>query len=302
MSGFFKSVVFACLACLTAGAALAQEAPPRYAAKMVCGTQPDPKVLQLVQGVYGSIVNVLNISGEDQTLIVTLALAHPPPAPLPGGVYSVADISLAPGQAAAVDCDDIAALTFPFGMPDTYIDGFVLIEAEGPLTVQAVYTAAPLIKDGCCHGHPGPVASIDVERIEPVAAQSGPVSRADLLPEPPTLESDPPGQPGTGFCGPRPADGGPPGAVALVRNVGSAAAGASTATFDFGAFGSENRPVPKLEPGEKHEIAAPIPTACFGTANDGTCAFDVIVDSGAVVVETLETNNLRRGYCLRARQ
>lgn len=302
MSCIFKYVFSILAALLSVTAVFAQELPPRFAAKMVCGTQPDAKALQLVQGVYASIVNILNVSDVDQKVAVTLALAHPPPAPLPGGVFAVAEISLAPGQAAAIDCEDIAALTFPFGLPDHYIDGFLLIEAEQPLTVQAVYTAAPLHKDGCCHGHPGPVASIDVERIEPVASSSGPGMRPDLLPEPPVLESDPPGQPSTGFCGPVPADGGPPGAVALVRNAGSAPASASTATFDFGAFGSEDRPVPMLGPGEKHEIDAPIPTACFGTAVQGTCAFDVIVDSGAVVVEALETNNVRRGYCLRARQ
>ena len=201
MRGLFKTIFMTALLGGVAGPVAAQDAGPVYAAKMVCGFQPDPEALQLVQGVYATVVNLLNISGSKQSVIVTFAMAHPPSAPMPGGGYDVAEVTLAPGQAAAVDCEDLAALTFPFGFPDTYIDGFVLIAGQGPLTVRAVYTAAPFEKDGCCQGHPGQVASIDVERIEAVPMAEGTEPLPDLLPEAPVRSQDPQGQPGTGFCG-----------------------------------------------------------------------------------------------------
>lgn len=300
MRGLFKTIFMTALLGGVAGPVAAQDAGPVYAAKMVCGFQPDLEALQLVQGVYATVVNLLNISGSKQSVIVTFAMAHPPSAPMPGGGYDVAEVTLAPGQAAAVDCEDLAALTFPFGFPDTYIDGFVLIAGQGPLTVRAVYTAAPFEKDGCCQGHPGQVASIDVERIEAVPMAEGTEPLPDLLPEAPVRSQDPQGQPGTGFCGQVPANGGPPGALALVRNDGTGGAGASVARFDFGTYGTVDRPVPALAPGEEHPIEAAIPTACFGSALGGTCAFDVVADSGKVVVERLEGNNIGRGFCLRA--
>ena len=272
----------------------------QHVAKVVCGTQADPKNLQLVQGFYASVVNILNISGTAQDISVDLALSHPTKPPEPGQVVEIVTFELDPGQAAAVDCTDIQVLAFPFGLPDAYIDGFVVIRSAGALTVKAVYTAAPLLKKDCCKMWPGPVASIDVETISPAEAPAGPTPQPDLLPDSPTLETDPLGLPGTGFCTEQPSDGSPPDAVALILNQGQAAAAASTARFDFGTFGQADINVPALDPGGQHQVGADIPRQCFGSGRANTCAFDIIADADLVVTESLETNNIRRGHCLRS--
>ena len=287
----------------TAASAMSQEAPvttQNYAAKFICGTQPDPKNLQLVQGFYATVVNILNTGNKRQKIALRLALAHPPTPPAPGEVFELGPLGLDAGQAAAVDCADIQVLAFPFGLPDTYIDGFLVVQADGPISVQAVYTAAPLLKESCCKSWPGPVASIDVERIDAVPVPVGTTQKPDLLPDSPTLETDPLGAPGTGFCSEQPSDSSPPDAVALIINHGAVSAPASSARFDFGVFGQSQTPVPALDPGEKHEVGAEIPRDCFGTGRLKTCAFDIIADAGLSIDETLETNNLRRGHCLRS--
>lgn len=299
--GTFVSCVGLFLAC--AGVALAQEPPtPKqdYAAKIICGKQPDPKNLQLVQGFYATVVNILNTGPKPQKIALNLALAHPPVAPDPGEVFDLGPVTLDAGQAAAVDCEDIQVLAFPFGLPDTYIDGFLMVRTNGPVSVQAVYTAAPLLKESCCKTWPGSVASIDVERIDAVPTVAGSNPKPDLLPDSPTLETDPLGAPGTGFCSPQPSDGSPPDAVALILNQGDVGAPASIARFDFGVFGQNQTPVPALAPGEKHEIGSEIPRDCFGSGRSGTCPFDVIADAGLTIEESLETNNIRRGHCLRS--
>ncbi|WP_324755150.1 hypothetical protein [Roseovarius sp. Pro17] len=229
-----------------------------------------------------------------------LALAHPPTLPAPGEVFDLGPLTLDAGQAAAVDCEDIQVLAFPFGLPDKYIDGFLVVQVSRPVSVQAVYTAAPLLKESCCKSWPGPVASIDVERIDAVPATAGSTQKPDLLPDSPTLETDPLGAPGTGFCTQMPSDGSPPDAVALIINQGAVEAAASVARFDFGVFGQSQTPVPALGPGEKHEVGSDIPRDCFGSGRSGTCPFDVIADAGLTIDETLETNNIRRGHCLRS--
>ncbi|MEM1074796.1 MAG: CARDB domain-containing protein [Pseudomonadota bacterium] len=296
------AVTVAALVC-AAKAPLAQQNPAdvtSYAAKILCGTQPDAKNLQLVHGFYATVVNILNTSGTRLSIDLSVALAHPPVPPAAGAVVPIGIVELDDGEAAAVDCADIEALGFPFGLPDHYIDGFVVIKTNGALSVQAVYTAAPLIKKDCCKMWPGPVASIDVEGVAPVSAPATARERADLIPEQPVLDQDPLGAPGTGFCGPQQADGSPPEAVAIIANRGMKDAPASTARFDFGPYGQEDRPVPALAPDKTHDITAPIPRQCFGSGRLNTCAFDVIADSAMTVPESLETNNTRRGHCLRS--
>jgi hypothetical protein len=300
---FASCIVLFLLFLATAGPAIALEAPDRtqdYAAKVICGKQPDSNNLQLIQGFYTTVVNILNTGIERQKIGLQLSLAHPPTPLAPGEVFDLASVTLDAGQAAAVDCEDIQVLAFPFGLPDTYIDGFLVVQTDMPFAVQAVYTAAPLVQESCCKSWPGPVASIDVERIDAVPAPAGTMRKPDLLPDSPTLETDPLGAPGTGFCSQQPSDGSPPDAVALIINQGEVGAPASVARFDFGVFGQSRTPVPALGPDEKHEIVSEIPQDCFGTGRSGTCPFDVIADVNLAIDENLETNNIRRGHCLRA--
>ncbi|MEM9447241.1 MAG: hypothetical protein AAGA75_01740 [Cyanobacteria bacterium P01_E01_bin.6] len=300
---FVSCVVLFLLVLATASPAIAVEAPDRaqnYAAKVICGKQPDLNNLQLVQGFYTTVVNILNTDIKRQKIELQLALAHPPDQPAPGEVFDLAPVTLDAGQAAAVDCEDIQVLAFPFGLPDTYIDGFLVVQTDMPLSVQSVYTAAPLVQESCCKSWPGSVASIDVEQIDAVPAPVSTLLKTDLLPDSPTLEADPLGAPGTGFCSQQPSDGSPPNAVALIINQGEVGAPASIARFDFGVFGQNQTLVPALEPGEKYEIGSKIPRDCFGTGRSGTCPFDIIADANLAIDESLETNNIRRGHCLRA--
>lgn len=301
----FTAKVAICATLTWPGIAAAQEEPEQgalHVAKVVCGTQPDHKNLQFVRGIYATGVNLLNAGDGKQKIALRLALAHPPVPPEAGDVLEMPPLELDAGQAGAVDCEDVKARVFPFGLPDSYIDGFLVIEHQGGLSVQAVYTAAPLIDDKCCKARPGPVASIDVERVSPAPASQAPGRLADLLPKQPVRDTDPLGQPGTGFCTEQPADGGPPDATAEIVNQGEVAAPASLAWFDFGAFGQADAPVPPLDSGARHTVTADIPTDCFGTGPEGTCAFVVTADAGEGVEESLETNNKRAGHCLRSAQ
>jgi hypothetical protein len=284
--------------------AAAQNAPDRsrtfsYTAKVICGTQPDPENLQLLRGRYLTAVNLFNRGRNAVKIDASIALAHPPRDLAAGEVHHVADLALEPGEALAIDCGDLKAHVFKFGFPDTYIDGFVVLESSGALSVNAVYTAAPLLTKDCCKDVAGPVASIDVEEI--AAAETAAPAFPDLVPVPPTPDGSPLGTPGTGFCS-RASAADPPGVIADISNIGAAQAGASEAAVDFGTFGVVTVPVGPLAPGGKQTITVPIPTVCFGTGVEGTCAFDVIADTQKAVAESLETNNTRRGHCRRARR
>ncbi len=284
----------------------AQNAPDRartlsYTAKVICGTQPDPENLQLVRGRYLTAVNLYNRGSKAVKISATVALAHPPPGLEAGAVHNIAEAALGPGEALAIDCGDLKAHVFKFGFPDTYIDGFVVVESTGALSVAAVYSAAPLLTKDCCKDIAGPVASIDVEEIT-ATEMAAPADLPDLVPLPPNPEGNPLGTPGTGFCTPSATGSVPPNATVKIANIGSAPAAASQAVIDFGKFGMVAVPVGPLAPGGEQLVTVPIPIDCFGTGIEKTCEFDAIADKQGAVPESLETNNMRRGHCLRARR
>lgn len=277
----------------------APDRPLKYVAKMICGTQPDPENLQLVRGRYLTAVNLLNQAGHQVDIHASVALAYPPPGLTAGAVHTLPPVSLETGKSLAIHCGDLKAHVFKFGFPDSYIDGFLAIESNGPLSVSAVYTAAPLIDKECCKAVVGPVASVDIEEV--AATETGSiVERADLEPVAPQPDSDPPGAPGTGFCGMTGANS-LPRVAARITNVGLASAPASEAAVNFGAYGLVALPVGPLAPGAHQLVTVPIPTACFAGANGRACQFDVIADNRQEIDETLETNNLRHGQCLSGR-
>jgi len=83
----------------------------------------------------------------------------------------------------------------------------------------------------------------------------------------------------------------------IVHNVGTGVARASTATvtFDF-----PNAPLPVSMPvapigpgGSSAVISVPIPAGCFNV----DCDFQIQVDTGGVVTESSETNNIATGRC-----
>lgn len=172
--------------------------PPtfKYAAKMVCGEQPDPGSTRLAQGFYATAINILNPNEERARFTKKLALTFPPDEQRPGEVLSIGKDELDPDHALEVDCIDVKRKLFPNGFPASYIKGFVVITSNMSLDVTAVYTTRPLDVGGprckeppkercgeaqgahkahsCCEGHARPKhckatgarsVSIDVEQI-----------------------------------------------------------------------------------------------------------------------------------------
>jgi hypothetical protein len=133
-----------------------------YAAKVVCGLQPDPRNTRLVWGFYGTAVNIRNPNREPIEFTKSLALTFPPEEQRPGEVFEIATDSLGPDQALEADCVDLERRLFPNGLPDPgYIKGYLVVRSKFSLDVTAVYTSAAIDREG----QPGAHSSIDVERI-----------------------------------------------------------------------------------------------------------------------------------------
>jgi subtilase family serine protease len=85
--------------------------------------------------------------------------------------------------------------------------------------------------------------------------------------------------------------------VVVVRNIGSALAGASITKVEFSS-GSGQRvfelKTPPLWPGGSHEHKVNIPSGCF----DPDCGFSITVDPGNNVRESNEANNRFHENCL----
>src|SRR5919106_742177 len=94
-----------------AGSAHAQQTSSfEYAAKVVCGVQPDPKGLRLAAGVYATTVNIHNPSDGVAEFTKKLALTFPPEEQAPGKIFPLTPQGpdkLEPDQALKVDCEEI---------------------------------------------------------------------------------------------------------------------------------------------------------------------------------------------------
>jgi hypothetical protein len=134
-----------------------------YAAKLVCGVQANAKNLQLTRGFYTTAINIHNPHSVDLKFEKVLSLTYPPDEQKPGDVLPIAQDLLRPNEALAVDCEDIRTGVFPYGFPEPYIKGFVVIRSPQILDVSAVWTTAALDKThrGIMH------SSLDVEEIRP---------------------------------------------------------------------------------------------------------------------------------------
>jgi hypothetical protein len=150
----------------------------RYAAKLVCGTQPNTKDLRLARGHYATTINILNPGPRPARIEKTLALAIPPGWQKPGDVRTIGREALPAAHALAVDCDDVRRRVFKGKLPASFIDGFVTIVSDRSLDVTGVYTTATLNAEGTAEDH----SSI---HLEPVAERLLRVSegpkRADLV-------------------------------------------------------------------------------------------------------------------------
>lgn len=138
------------------------EATYQYAAKLICGLQREPDNMRLARGFYATAINVHNPQEETVTFSKKLALTFPPEEQRPGKVMPIDTDELRADQALEVDCIDIRRKLFPNGFPPPgYIKGFVIIQSDGKLDVEAVYSTAKLDRQGEITEHSG----IDVERI-----------------------------------------------------------------------------------------------------------------------------------------
>ncbi len=139
--------------------------PPKpkfeYAAKIVCGPQPDSEVGRLARGYYASTINIHNPGKRKNRFFKKLALAYPPARQEPGKVMALGHDVLEYDQALKTDCDDVRRKLFPNGFPGGYIEGFVVIQSTESLDVAGVYSTAQLGTDGKASRH----SSIDIEQI-----------------------------------------------------------------------------------------------------------------------------------------
>lgn len=250
-----------------------------YAAKLVCGLQPDPREMRLARGFYATVINIHNPGPKQARFSKTLALAFPPKNQRPGRVIPIASDNLAHDEALKVDCTDIQERLFPKGFPASYIDGFVVIRSNESLDVSAVYTSASVDRGtGSVAQH----SSIDVEQIaERRLTASGPrpdliVSSIDMS----ALKVDCPS--GAGSCITR--------VPVTVSNVGTADATAFTTRV-------------RLDPGMVVDHASPSGLAAGasetflvesprgGNCFDPNCQICVTVDVALAVDESDESNN-----------
>lgn len=254
---------------LPGATAIAQTQPSgfEYVVKVVCGVRDR----QNKGVVFATSINIHNPGPDDARFFKKVALTFPPGKQQPGDIRKLGEDSLKDDQALQTDCADIAARGFGGTFPTSFIEGFVVIQSPTSLDVTAVYTAT-----GKDH------TSIDVEQIRERERRTTPPPLADLIP----LRDE------TGTYCVRQNDH----LFVTIQNQGAAAAGPSTTTVDFGAFGAASAPTPGLTPGTSATLAFTIPTSpnnCFNP----NCEFQITADSALAVPESNELNNIAMGVC-----
>ena len=125
-------------------------------AQFSCGQYAGSAPLRLVPGFYATAVSLYNANSDAVTLRKSLALTFPPAEQASGEVSDQIEDVVSPGTALQVDCEEIRnEFIFPNPPPATdHVQGFLVIESNKPLHVEAVYTTSGLTGD----------VSIDVER------------------------------------------------------------------------------------------------------------------------------------------
>jgi hypothetical protein len=155
----------------------------QYVAQFTCGQFAGSSPLRLVPGFYATAVSLYNANSDAVTLRKSLALAFPPAEQATGEVSDQIEDVVSPGTALQVDCEELRnEFVFPNPPPATdHVQGFLVIESNKPLHVEAVYTTSGLTGD----------VSIDVERI----AEKKAIPRAFVQPTKVTICHFPPGNP-----------------------------------------------------------------------------------------------------------
>lgn len=271
-----------------------------YAAKVVCGKQDNPKDLSLTRGLYATTVNIHNPNDQELKFFKKLALTIPPKEQRAGQVIPIAVDTLNYDEALAADCNNLEKEAFSNGFPESYIEGFVVIQSPKSLDVTAVYSSAALSKKGRIVGH----SSLDIEQIkERIRKQPEIPQLPDLIPTAPFPTGLIVGLPGTRFCSNAPPQGGASRSIqVIVENQGPGLAGASNTTADFYNLGVQvSLPTPALNPSETTNLEFAIPSGCYGPGFSGVCAFRIMVDaanSTGIIDETNEGNNVAESLCV----
>jgi len=147
----------------------------QYAAKIVCGCDPQPAIPRIIPGQYATSVNIHNPSGREATLRKKLALTFPAPEiphgrQVPGRVSDFLNDRLGPDEALQVDCAEMPSDFFPGGgfggsVDPPYIEGFLVIESTRSLDVIAVYSTGVFDEPSCPGVGDLNVKSMDVEDV-----------------------------------------------------------------------------------------------------------------------------------------
>jgi len=260
------------LAVLTfTSAALAQQQPIlEYAVKFVCGRSPVAASAVLAPGQYFTAINVHNPG--DRPVAFRKKFAAALPLERVGPISPFIDTRLGPDEAFEIDCADILRAFRPPAL-GPLMKGFAvlqLFDSTAALDVVAVYTAA---------GSTGRVETMDVERVPARRRTVGPPpGLPDLVPVPDSCVRDSAGN-----------------LLVMVRNQGTALAGASITTVTFSPGGTVSIPTPPIPPSGSVVLGPiPIPAACFNP----DCEFRITADATGLVAESNEANNSATGRCL----
>lgn len=281
----------------------------RYAAKFVCGDQPqEPSDGRLVRGHYATTINILNVSDRPARIKKFLSLSYPPERQVQGEVLPIAVDMLDPGHALKTDCADVKRRVFPNGFPASYIEGYIALETATRLDVTGVYTSRDTLAAPACgrpEGHHG--CKSGCENPPPTSCRGAPALSTTFNVVPAkeyVIEAKTPDE----MCAdltvtdigvPRVSC--PQGSGSCVTqvdyrlaNIGNAASGPfqSRAQLDPRQSVTIDSAVPSLNPGASTtiQISSPPGGNCF----DPDCTVTVLADSSNRVMECREDNNEAR--------
>lgn len=145
-----------------------------YSGKLICGIQDDDGDFSFTRGGYATSINIHNPGRDPVTFFHKLALSMPGRDTVEQRIYPLGFLRLAYDEAHQVDCNGVRDALFPDGLPEGFIEGYLVVQSATSVDVTGVYTTAALNENG----RPRRQSSIDVERIEERITSLG---RPDLV-------------------------------------------------------------------------------------------------------------------------
>jgi len=254
-----------------------------YAAKFICGVQHKTTSMRLARGFYATIVNIHNPNADVARLRDKIALAFPPANIGPGQILPIGEQSLKYDEAMSIDCDYVKRNIFSGQFPGDYIDGYLVIQSNKSLDVDAVHTTANLNAEGTAEDHSSILVTRVPERL--IKATTPPQQKSDLIVQdidPSSIRVNCPS--GQGSCVTR--------VNVTIANVGSSAVTGFTTRIALDPQQSvvvDDDTPGGLNPGATKTIDVETPPGdnCF----DPDCTVCAVVDINNEVDETNENNN-----------